>query len=75
MKRLMGCPKCKHTQFIRKSYDLVEIEDDGECMIDNEINVRFEEPIYVCRNCGEDVTEEEMIVIDELGKLILNKLK
>lgn len=62
-KRTLKCPKCNHTQFIRKMFDLVEVIDDREedCIRDELISEGFESAQFICRNCNEDVTEEEMI--------------
>lgn len=56
-RRIMKCPHCKHTQFIRKGFDLVEVYYDEEegGYVDEEIIPVYEEYVFVCRNCNEEV--------------------
>ena len=60
-KNILKCPYCNHTVFIRKAYARVELIDDGETIKDEVIELGFENCGYICANCGEDVTEEELI--------------
>ena len=60
-KKIMCCPFCKHEYFIRRTYDRIQIIDDGECMTDEAIELNYEDCVYICQSCGEDVTEEEFI--------------
>lgn len=61
-KRWLKCPYCKHNQFIRKEFNIVEISDDGESMTDEIVDdVGMPEYEYRCRNCDMDLIEEELI--------------
>lgn len=60
-KYILKCPYCNHTFFIRRTYARVELIDDGETIKDEVVELDFEDCVYICQNCGEDLTEEELV--------------
>lgn len=56
--KYLKCPICKHTNFIRKTYDRVNIIDEGEEGVRDEIlDYEFEDNVYICQKCGWEDTD------------------
>lgn len=60
-RKIMLCPLCKHENFIRKTYDRVNIIDNGNTLKDEIIEYDIKGKTYICQKCNEDITEEELI--------------
>ena len=59
-KKILRCPLCNHSVFIRKEFTKVEVTDDGDGFTDKEIDVLFDEYVYRCAKCDEEFTKEEL---------------
>ncbi len=55
-KRILSCPKCNHTTFLRKSWGRVEVIEEEKNITDTLVD-GFEEYEYECAKCGEDIEE------------------
>lgn len=71
---MMACPHCKHTRFIRKMFDVVEINEEEDGLTDELVHGEVEETRFICRKCDKDVTNE-LISIDELGQIVIESLE
>lgn len=56
-RKIMKCPYCKHTQFLRKTCDSVEVYDDGDSLTDEVIVPAYEGYVFICKNCNKEVGE------------------
>jgi len=59
-KKTLRCPNCNHSVFIRKTYDKVQMIDDGEGITDEPIELCCEDCVYICAKCDEEISEEEL---------------
>jgi len=55
-KRILKCPSCNHSVFLRKSFARVEVIEDGDNMIDNLVD-SVEDYEYSCAKCGEEIID------------------
>jgi transposase-like protein len=60
MKTKLLCPFCGHDVFVRKTNDLVRLFDTGDVIVDEYFDASFDFYEYECRQCGKDITEEEL---------------
>ncbi len=58
-KRLL-CPSCKQDYFIRKTYDRVHIFHIKSELKNEIIEHNFEDEVYICQNCDEEISPEEL---------------
>jgi len=59
-KKILSCPKCSHSVFLRKLSSRVEIIEEEDSLLDNMVD-GVEECVYICANCNEEIDEDMMI--------------
>jgi len=60
-KELLVCPKCGSERILRKEVKEVRIWDCGSYVEDEELSLWSADYEYECMDCGEDLTNVELI--------------